>query len=116
MSSEPSREQDLLQRKAAIEHFLDSSAARLTNAADLRAWMNQMLALEAIRCASAAFNEGAIESSARLSKLAVSIDPSVQRSRPWWFLACKKVLGLRGWQLVRPAVEWSRSILRREHR
>lgn len=116
MSSEPSWEQDLLQRKAAIEHFLDSSAARLTNAADLRAWMNQMLALEAIRCASAAFNEGAIESSARLSKLAVSIDPSVQRSRPWWFLACKKVLGLRGWQLVRPAVEWSRSILRREHR
>lgn len=116
MSREPSREQDLLQRKAAIEHFLDSSAARLTNAADFRAWMNHMLALEAVRCASAAFNEGAIESSARLSKLAVSIDPSVQRSRRWWFLACKKVLGLRGWQLVRSAVEWFRSILREEHR
>lgn len=27
MSGEPSREQDLLQRKAAIEHFLNSSAA-----------------------------------------------------------------------------------------
>ncbi|WP_247279733.1 MULTISPECIES: hypothetical protein [unclassified Bradyrhizobium] len=36
MSSEPSREQDLLQRKAAIEHFLNSSAARLTNADHLR--------------------------------------------------------------------------------
>jgi glycosyltransferase involved in cell wall biosynthesis len=91
MSSEPSREQDLLQRKAAIEHFLDSSAARFTNAADLRIRMNHMLALEAIGCASAAFNEGAMESSARLSKLALSIDPSVRRSRRWWFLACKKV-------------------------
>lgn len=116
MSSEPSREQDLLQRKGAIEHFVDSSAARFPNAANLRAWMNHMLALEAIGCASAAFNEGAIESSARLSKLAVNIDPSVQRSHRWWFLACKKVLGLRGWQLVRPAVEWFRSILRKEHR
>src|SRR4051794_14096923 len=116
MSSELSRGQDPLQRRAAIEYFLDSSAARLTNAADLRAWMNHMLALEAIGCASAAFNEGAIESSARLSKLAVSIDPSVQRSRRWWFLACKKVLGLRGWQLVRPAVEWFRSIVRKDHR
>ncbi|MCK1354934.1 MULTISPECIES: glycosyltransferase [unclassified Bradyrhizobium] len=116
MSSEPSREQDLLQRKAAIEHFLDSSAARFTNAADLRIRMNHMLALEAIGCASAAFNEGAMESSARLSKLALSIDPSVQRSRRWWFLACKKVLGSREWQLVRPAVEWFRSIVRKDHR
>jgi hypothetical protein len=116
MSSEPSREQDLLQRKAAIEHFLTNGAARLTNAADLRAWMNHMLALEAIGCASTAFNEGAIESSAGLSKLAVGIDPSVRRTRRWWFLACKKVLGLRGWQLVRPAVEWFRAILPNEPR
>ena len=51
MSSEPSREQDLLQRKAAMEHFLNGSATRLTNADDLRAWLTHMLALEAIRCA-----------------------------------------------------------------
>ncbi|WP_247437919.1 glycosyltransferase [Bradyrhizobium sp. 139] len=116
MSREPSREQDLLQRKAAIEHFLTSSAAKLTSADDLRAWLNHMLALDAIGCASAAFNEGAMESSARLSELAVSIDPSVQRTRRWWFFACKKVLGLRGWQLVQPVVEWFRSILRSEPR
>lgn len=114
MSSELSREQDLLQRKAAIEHFLNGCAARLTNADDLRAWLIHMLALEAIGCASAAFNEGAMESSARLSKLAVSIDPSVQGTRRWWFLACKKALGLRGWLLVRPSVEWFRSIFRNE--
>ena len=116
MSSGYSREEDLLQRKAAIEHFLNDSAARLANAGDLRAWLSRQLALDAISCASAAFNEGAIESSARLSQLALNIDPSVQGSRRWWFLACKKVLGLRGWQLVRPPVEWFRSILRNEHR
>ena len=116
MSAGISREQDLLQRKAAIEHFLNGSGARLTNVDDLRARLNHKLALEAIGCASVAFNEGAMESSARLSKLAVSFDPSVQRTRRWWFLTGKKLLGLRGWLLVRPAVEWSRSILRNEHR
>ncbi|MCP2132848.1 glycosyltransferase family 2 protein [Bradyrhizobium ottawaense] len=112
MSSESSREQDLLQRKAAIEHFLNGTATRLTNADEFRAWLNHMLALEAIGCASSAFNEGAMESSTRLSKLAVSTDPSVQRTRRWWFLACKRVLGLRGWLLARPAVERFRSIFR----
>lgn len=116
MSSEPSQEQDLLQRKAAIEHFLNSCATRFANADELRACLTHMLALEAVGCASAAFNEGAMGSSARLSKLALSIDPSVQRTRRWWFLTSKRVLGLRGWLLVRPAVEWFRSILRNERR
>jgi glycosyltransferase involved in cell wall biosynthesis len=114
MSSGYSPEQDLLQRKAAIEHFLNSGASRLTNADDLRAWFNRQLALDAISCASAAFNEGATESSARLSKLALNIDPNVQKSSRWWFLVFKRVLGLRGWQLVRPAVDWFRSISRSE--
>lgn len=116
MSSEPSREQDLLQRKAAIEHFLNNYATRMPDPIHLRAWMTRMLALEAIGCASTAFNEGAMESSTRLSGLAVSIDPSVRRTRRWWFLAGKKVVGLRGWQRVRPAVERFRSMMRSEDR
>jgi glycosyltransferase involved in cell wall biosynthesis len=115
MSNGYSLEEDLLQRKAAIEHFLNSSAARLTSADDLRAWLTRQLALSAINCASAAFNEGATESSARLSKLALNIDPNVQRSGRWWFLACKRAFGLRGWQLVRPAVDWLRSSSRNEY-
>jgi glycosyltransferase involved in cell wall biosynthesis len=112
MSSGYSLEQDLLQRKAAIEHFLNDRAAKLKNADDLRAWFTRELALDAISCASAAFNEGAIESSARLSKLALDLDPNVRRSRRWWFLSCKRGLGLRGWQLLWPAVDWVRSTLR----
>jgi glycosyltransferase involved in cell wall biosynthesis len=114
MSSGYSLEQDLLERKAAIEHFLNGSATRLTDADDIRTSLTHQLALDAISCASAAFNEGAMENSARLSKLALNIDPSVQRSRRWWFLTCKKLLGLRGWQLVQPAVDWFRSVSRNE--
>ncbi|WP_247356163.1 hypothetical protein [Bradyrhizobium sp. 160] len=116
MSSEPSREQDLLQRKPAIEHFLNNSAARLTNADHLRARLHHVLALEAVGRASAAFSERAMESSADLSRLVVSFDPNVQRTRRWWWLACKRVLGLRGWQRVRPAVEWLISVSRNARR
>ena len=107
-------EQDLLQRKAAIEHFLNNSAARLTNPDDLRGWLARQLALDTIKFASIAFNEGAMESSARLSQLALHIDPTVQRSRRWWFLASKKAIGLRAWQRVSPAANWLRSLSRSE--
>jgi hypothetical protein len=113
MSSGYSPEQDLLQRKAAIEHFLNSCAAELPNVDDLRTWLTRQLALDAISCASAAFNEGEMERSARLSKLALNIDPNVQKSRRWWVLACKRSLGLRAWQRLRPAVDRFRSISRK---
>jgi glycosyltransferase involved in cell wall biosynthesis len=109
MSGGYSPEQDILQRKAAIEHFLNSGASRLTSADDVRNRMYRQLALDAIGCASAAFNQGATETSAHFSKLALEFDPNVQRSTRRWFLACKRVLGLRGWHLVRPLVESFRS-------
>jgi GT2 family glycosyltransferase len=116
MSTTYSPEQDILQRKAAIEHFLNSGASRLTSADDLRAWFTRQLALDAISCASAAFNEGATESSARFSNLALEFDANVEKSGRWWFLVCKRALGLPGWHFVRPAVDWFRSISRDEHR
>jgi hypothetical protein len=57
-----------------------------------------------------------MESSARLSQLALNIDPAVQRSRRWRFLACKRAIGLRAWQRVSPAVDWLRSISPSEDR
>jgi glycosyltransferase involved in cell wall biosynthesis len=111
MSDGYSPEQDILERKAAIDHFLTCCASRLTRADELSARLNRLLALDAVACASAAFNEGASENSARFSKLALSIDPNVQRSSRWHFLTCKRVLGLRGWQLIGPAFRWFKSTL-----
>lgn len=114
MSKQYSPEQDLIQRKVAIEHFLNSCAAVLANVDDLRIWLTCQLALDAISCASAAFNEGAMERSERLSRLALEFDPAVRRSHRWWLLACKRSLGLRGWQRLRPAVDWLRSVSRKQ--
>ncbi|MCS3896236.1 glycosyltransferase involved in cell wall biosynthesis [Bradyrhizobium japonicum USDA 38] len=113
MSSGYSPEEDLLQRKAAIEHFLSGCAAVLKNVDDLRTWLTRQLALDAISCASAAFNKGELERSARLSKLALDFDPGVQRSSRRWLLACKRSIGPRAWQRLRPVVDRFRSISRK---
>ncbi|MFB6420735.1 MULTISPECIES: glycosyltransferase family 2 protein [Bradyrhizobium] len=105
MSGGYSAEQDFHQRKLAFEHFLDRCAAVLPDPDELRCWLTRHLALDAISCASRAFNEGDVGLSERLSALASKLDPEVTRSRRWWFLACKRQLGSRGWQLLRPAIE-----------
>lgn len=110
MSGGYSAEQDLLQRRLAFEHFLDSCAPVLPDVDDLRSWLMGHLALDAISCASRAFNEGDIELSDRLSVIASRLDPKVMRSRRRWLLACKRQLGSRGWQLLRPAIERLRAM------
>ncbi|MCK1453107.1 glycosyltransferase [Bradyrhizobium sp. 35] len=105
MSGGYSAEQDFLQRKLALEHFLDSCAGVLPDVDDLRSWLTNHLALDTINCASRAFNDGDVGLSERLLAVASKLDPAVTRSRRWWLLACKRRLGLRGWQLLRPAIE-----------
>ncbi|MDF0494648.1 glycosyltransferase family 2 protein [Bradyrhizobium yuanmingense] len=105
MSGGYSAEQDVLQRKLALEHFLDGCAGMLPDVDDLRSWLTSHLALDTVSCASRAFNDGDLELSERLSAIASNLDPEVTRSRRWWLLACKRQLGLRGWQLLRPAIQ-----------
>jgi glycosyltransferase involved in cell wall biosynthesis len=105
MSGGYSAEQDFLQRKLAFEHFLDRCSVVLPDANDLRSSLMGNLALDAISCASRAFNDGDVELSERLSAIASKLNPKVTRSRRWWLLACKRQLGSRGWQLLRPAIE-----------
>lgn len=104
MSGTYSPEQDLLQRKLALEHFLNRCGARLTNVGALRTWLKRDLALDTIRCASIAFNKGELDHSVRLCKLALEFDPGVDKSSRWWFLSCKRFLGPRKWQRLRPLV------------
>jgi glycosyltransferase involved in cell wall biosynthesis len=105
MSGGYSAEQDFHQRKLAFERFLDGCAAVLPDVDELRSWLMRHLALDAISSASRAFNEGDVGLSERLLALASNLDPEVTRSRRWWLLACKRQLGSRGWQLLRPAIE-----------
>lgn len=111
MSKGYSTEQDLAQRKAAIEGFLSSCAPVLPNDDDLRTWFARELALDAVRSASGAFNEGAMVLSARLCDAALKIDPRVEGTSPWLALACKRRLGRRAWQILQPAADRVRQML-----
>lgn len=111
MSTTYSPEQDLAQRKAAFEDFLSSCAPVLANIDELRTWFVQELALDAVRSASRAFNEGAMGLSDRLCGAALKIDPRVERTPSWWALACKRRLGRRAWQLLQPAANQVRRMI-----
>ncbi|WP_407118069.1 glycosyltransferase family 2 protein [Bradyrhizobium sp. LMG 9283] len=111
MSTTYSPEQDLAQRKAAFEDFLRSCAPVLANIDDLRTWFVQELALDAVRSASRAFNEGAMGLSDRLCNAALEMDPSVGSTLSWFVLVCKRRLGLRASQFLRPAVDLARQML-----
>ncbi|SFN71980.1 Glycosyl transferase family 2 [Bradyrhizobium sp. Rc3b] len=113
MSTTYSPEQDLAQRKEAFEVFLSSCAPVLANVDDLRTWFVNELALDAVRSASRAFNEGAMGLSDRLCEAALKIDPKVEGTPPWLALACKRRLGRRAWQLLQPAADRVRQMLAR---
>ncbi|MCK1590087.1 glycosyltransferase [Bradyrhizobium sp. 169] len=113
MSKGYSPEQDLAQRKAAIEGVLSSCAPVLPNVDDLRTWFARELALDAVRSASGAFNEGAMVLSARLCDAALKIDPHVAMTCSWLVLACKRRVGRRASQFLRPAVHLVRQLLMR---
>lgn len=111
MSTTYSPEQDLAQRKEAFDVFLGSCAPVFANIDDLRTWFIHELALDAVRSASQAFNEGAMGLSERLCDAALKIDPRVEGTSPWLALACKRRLGRRAWQLLQPAADRVRQML-----
>ena len=97
---------DLKQRKAALNCFFQACSDALPNAQHLRSSLLRRLSCEAVGRASAAFNEGQMELSERLSKFALEADPEIKKSVPWTLLACKRHLGLRAWRVLKPAVSW----------
>jgi glycosyltransferase involved in cell wall biosynthesis len=91
---------DFLQRKAAIDCFLEGSTTVSWLDCGLRASIRHSLALDAVSHASSAFNDGDLESSRKWSELALSLSPQVARSWPWAKLVCKQRMGPRVWRLL----------------
>jgi glycosyltransferase involved in cell wall biosynthesis len=92
---------DLEQRKTALEWFFQSRGY-MSPDRQLRARLLRLLSLDAISCASGAFNEGKMKTSEDLESFAVRICPGVKRSLPWVKLACKRFVGYRAWCAMRP--------------
>jgi hypothetical protein len=93
---------DLQQRKAALDCFFQTCSHVLPNARQFRRGVFWSLGCDAVKFASAAFNEGEMEVSEQLSQFALGICPQVKRSLCWTKLACKRCLGFRAWRMLRP--------------
>ena len=96
---------DLEQRKAALDYFFKTCGGVLEHADALRQKAFWSLGCDAVGLSSSAFNAGSMEVSAQLSEFAVALCPKIKRSQPWLKLACKRRLGLRTWNALRPAVD-----------
>lgn len=97
---------DLQQRKAALNCFFQACGDALPKAQHLHSRLLRRVSCEAVGRANAAFNEGQIELSERFSEFALEADPGIKKSVPWALLACKRLLGLRTWRVLKPAVSW----------
>jgi GT2 family glycosyltransferase len=95
---------DVQQRRAAIEHFLEQSAAKLTDPASFRKILFESLGRNAAYQASEALNEGDLETSRRLSELAKELHPGVWRTSSWLRLLLTRAVGPRAWRLLRSAL------------
>jgi glycosyltransferase involved in cell wall biosynthesis len=103
---------DLQQRKTAIDYFFKDHVGSLPNSERLREKMLRSLAGLAIGSASAAFNEGELEQSRKLSDFACETCPQIKTSLGWAKLACKLRMGSKAWRALQPLAE---SVRRRIH-
>lgn len=92
---------DVSQRRLAIERFYSESGHLLADAPTLRASTLYALARETVGYAGGAFDSGASALSMRLADYAVETSPQVKRSRQWYQLRAKRLLGPRLWALLR---------------
>jgi glycosyltransferase involved in cell wall biosynthesis len=93
---------DLQQRLEAYQWFFRTCGNAMADSERLRRRLYRSLGCCAIGFASMAFNEGDLETSARLSDFALAICSSTKLSLPWMKLECKRRLGFNGWRLLAP--------------
>ncbi|QRM56397.1 glycosyltransferase family A protein [Sinorhizobium sp. BG8] len=98
---------DIQQRQAAIEHFLEHCGSKLPTEAFSNALLFHPLGREATRQASAAFNEGEVEISRELSRIARKLYPGIWHTAPWLRLQINRAVGPRAWSALRSAYRGS---------
>jgi hypothetical protein len=96
---------DVQQRMLVIDRFMETCGHLLGDADQVHRRMLRDLSRVAIGFASQAFNKGDIDLSRRIEDVALGIFAGVKMTPSWWKLACKRTVGLKGWHMVRPAVE-----------
>lgn len=95
---------DLQQRRRAIDCFVESCRDVLPDAEGQREKLLRALSIVMVGHASDAFNKGDMDTSARLSELALATYPHIDQTPQWFRLTIKKRIGRRAWSALRPAV------------
>ena len=93
---------DFTQRHAAFRCFFDTCRDRLDAGAALESLAARRLAAEVLWAAAHTFEDGSVADMRRLCALARTIHPTVRRTRQWWTLSAKLLLGQRGWRRIEP--------------
>lgn len=91
---------DIQQRKAALDWFLRSAGDKLPDVERFRSRAYRQLCLDAIGCASGAFNLGEMDLCAQSSGFALALSPTIKGSLPWRKLALKRFIGRKHWQTL----------------
>jgi len=102
---------DLLQRKLALDCFLQYCGDAVPQQEDLRRGLYRRFSHVAVGFASSAFNDGEVEQVRELLDIAVAACPGVRSSPAWLKLACKRLIGVRAWCALKPGVDAIRGIL-----
>lgn len=105
---------DLEQRHAALTSFFRTADLGKHGGEALQRNASRLLAKEAVSFASAAFNDGDLDTSQRLCDFAVQLDPGIRGSALWLKLVTKRAVGIQNWSGIRSSVSRIRSALEME--
>ncbi|HTT17827.1 MAG TPA: glycosyltransferase [Candidatus Sulfotelmatobacter sp.] len=92
---------DLEQRRAALDCFLESCGNLLKGSKRLHRTSLRRLSIDALSCASAAFNRGELSLVQQLAEFARETSPRSMNSWVSAKLRLKRRFGLRAWQILR---------------
>ena len=101
---------DYRQRYDAFRLFFASEWAAAPGIDNLPALAYRRLAEEILWDAAHAFEEGCGEQVDTLAGLAREVHPAIVRSPQWWKLSLKRLIGVRAWRGVAPAVSGAQKL------
>jgi glycosyltransferase involved in cell wall biosynthesis len=95
---------DFIQRKAAFDSLFREHLHRIEGGSELQRLADRALAEHAFWTANQVFDGEEPWECDRYLAFARGLWPPLQHTRPWYFLRLKRLLGPKGWSLVRPVV------------
>ena len=102
------RIRDVQQSRAALDALFSEYPERIIDRERIHQLAYGNLAQRAFWYAREAFDRGAAAECEELLSLARDLDPTIRRWGPWQRLRLKRLLGQRGWRVLRPLVRWFR--------